>query len=179
VPPCAGECRFVRGDSVGNYAADPDLWGFCGARTRSSTRLPGPRSTRATPTARRAGQDLIAVRASALPPVPAGAIMLSRTPGTCASCYRRHARHLTSDEQQPGHRTAAHAIQEKHSPPIPLTSASTRNTRSPADPASLQQRVITPRMLFTDSARITPIRRDPEAIRTMWWFETDQPILCG
>jgi hypothetical protein len=39
--------------------------------------------------------------------------------------------------------------------------------------------VITPRMLFTDSARITPIRRDPEAIRTMWWFETDQPILCG
>ena len=32
---------FRFSDSVGNYAADPDLWGFCGARTRSSTRLPG------------------------------------------------------------------------------------------------------------------------------------------
>ena len=33
--------------------------------------------------------------------------MLSRITDRCASCYRRHARHL--DEQQPGRRTAAPA----------------------------------------------------------------------
>ena len=72
MPPCAGECRFVRGDSVGNYAADPDLWGFCGVTTRSSTRLAGHQEHlgNANGAARRAG--LIAVRTSALPPVPAG-----------------------------------------------------------------------------------------------------------
>ena len=32
VPPCAGECRFVRGFCVGSRPADPDLWGFCGER---------------------------------------------------------------------------------------------------------------------------------------------------
>ena len=132
MPPCAGECRFVRGDSVGNYAADPDLWGFCGARTRSSTRLPGHQEHpgNANGAARRAGPDRGASFSAAAS--SCGAIMLSRTTGTCASCYRRHARHL--DEQQPGHRIAAPPpIQEKHSPPIPLTPASTRNT-PPADP---------------------------------------------
>ncbi len=34
VPSCAGECRFVRGSSVGTTAADPDLWGFCGVARR-------------------------------------------------------------------------------------------------------------------------------------------------
>src|SRR5882724_516882 len=41
VPPCTGECRFVRGDSVGSHRRGPDLWGFCGTRTRSSTTSPG------------------------------------------------------------------------------------------------------------------------------------------
>jgi hypothetical protein len=35
----AGEYRFVRGDLIGNPAADPDLWGFCGLRTPTSHRL--------------------------------------------------------------------------------------------------------------------------------------------
>ena len=30
VPPCAGECRIVRGYLVGITPVDPDLWGFCG-----------------------------------------------------------------------------------------------------------------------------------------------------
>ena len=72
VPSCAGECRFVRGDSVGNYAADPDLWGFCGATTRSSTRFPGHQEHpgNANGAARRAGPDRGA-RFTALPPFPA------------------------------------------------------------------------------------------------------------
>jgi Bacterial regulatory proteins, gntR family len=73
---------------VGNYAADPDLRGFCGARTRSSTRFPGHQEHpgNANGAARRAGPDR-------------GASF------SAAACYHRHARHL--DEQQPGHRTAA------------------------------------------------------------------------
>ncbi len=42
VPPCAGECRFVRGDFVGNHAADPDLWGFCGAEDMQLNRVSRP-----------------------------------------------------------------------------------------------------------------------------------------
>src|SRR5712664_3244829 len=45
VPPCAGECRSVRGFFVGIAAADADLWGFCGDAHRSVSRLggtPGP-----------------------------------------------------------------------------------------------------------------------------------------
>ena len=30
VPDNAGLCRFIRGDFVGNTAADPELWDFCG-----------------------------------------------------------------------------------------------------------------------------------------------------
>ena len=46
VPPCAGECRFVRGDSVGNRAADPDLWGICGdadMQVKMALRFPNAR----------------------------------------------------------------------------------------------------------------------------------------
>src|ERR1035437_3965690 len=94
VSPCAGECRFVRGDSVGNYAADPDLWGFCGTTTPSSTRFPGHQEHpgNANGAARRAGPDRGASFSAAAS--SCGTIMLSRTTGTCASCYRRHARHL-------------------------------------------------------------------------------------
>jgi hypothetical protein len=34
VPSCAGQCRFVRGFSVGIAAADAELWGFCGDARR-------------------------------------------------------------------------------------------------------------------------------------------------
>jgi hypothetical protein len=78
VPPCAGECRFVRGDSVGNYAADPDLWGFCGATTRSLTRFPGRQEHLANVNgAARRGCASFSAAASSY-----GAIMLSRTTGT-------------------------------------------------------------------------------------------------
>ena len=132
VPSCAGECRFVRGDSVGNYATDPDLWGFCGARTRSSTRFPGHQEHlgNANGAARRAGPDRGASFSAAAS--SCGVIMLSWTTGTCASCYRRHARHLDEQQSRSPH-FCPPPIQEKHSPPIPLTPASTRNT-PPADP---------------------------------------------
>ncbi len=132
VPSCAGECRFVRGDSVGNYAADPDLWGFCGATTRSSTRFPGHQEHlgNANGAARRAGPDRGASFSAAAS--SCGATMLSWTTGTCASCYRRHAWHLDEQQSRSPH-CCPPPIQEKHSPPIPLTPASTRNT-PPADP---------------------------------------------
>jgi uncharacterized membrane protein YdfJ with MMPL/SSD domain len=79
-------------------------WGFCGELRRrpglvgilwgEDTQLnqaPRPPGVLAAPTARRAGQELIAVRASALPPVPAGH---NAAPDHLASapCYRRRAR---------------------------------------------------------------------------------------
>jgi hypothetical protein len=84
VPTCARECRFVRGDFVGNHAADPDLWEFCGAGDAQLNEVPRrlERPHRAMPTARCAGQDLIAMRGSALPSVPAESCMLSRITGT-------------------------------------------------------------------------------------------------
>ena len=42
VPTCAGECRFVRGDFVGNHATDPDLWGFCGAEDTQLNQVSRP-----------------------------------------------------------------------------------------------------------------------------------------
>ena len=45
VPPCAGECRFVRGFSVGTTAGDPDLWEFCGGHPPT----PRPFATPALP----------------------------------------------------------------------------------------------------------------------------------
>ncbi len=132
------------GDSVGRrHAAQPGS--------------PATRSTRATPTARPAGQDPIAVRASPLPPVPAGPIMLSRTTGACASCHRRHARHL--DEQQPGHRTAAPAHPGEALTTDPADASQHPKHPLPPTPASLQQRVTTPGMPRTDSTRRSPNRR--------------------
>src|ERR1035437_9357367 len=123
---------FVRGDSVGNYAADPDLWGFCGATTCSSTRLPGHQEHlgNANGAARRAGPDRGASFNAAAS--SRGAIMLSRTTGTCASCYRRHARHL--DEQQPGHRTAAPAHPGEALTTDPADAWPAPGTPPPADP---------------------------------------------
>jgi hypothetical protein len=42
VPSCAGQCRFVRGFSVGIAAADADLRGFCGDARGPVSRLGGP-----------------------------------------------------------------------------------------------------------------------------------------
>ena len=146
---------FVRGDSVGNYAADPDLWGFCGATTRSSTRFPGHQEHpgNANGAARRAGPDRGASFSAAA--ISRGAIMLSRTTGTCASCYRRHARHL--DEQQPGHRTAAPAHPGEALTTDPADAGQHPEHPLPPTRASLQQRVTTPGMPRTDSTRRTPI----------------------
>ena len=157
VPSCAGECRFVRGDSVGNYAADPDLWGFCGATTRSSTRFPSHQEHlgNANGAARRAGPDRGASFSAAAS--SCGAIMLSRTTGTCASCYRRHARHL--DEQQPGHRPAAPAHPGEALTTDPADAGQHPEHPLPPTRASLQQRVTTPGMPRTDSTRRTPNRR--------------------
>ena len=71
-------CRLVPGNAVSSVGI---LWGTTpqtrtcgdsvGRRHAAQPGSPATRSTRATPTARRTGQDLIAVRASALPPFPA------------------------------------------------------------------------------------------------------------
>jgi hypothetical protein len=37
VSDCAVECRIVRGDSVGDAAVNPDLWGFCGDAGRDGS----------------------------------------------------------------------------------------------------------------------------------------------
>jgi hypothetical protein len=108
-------------------------WGFCGERRRrpglvgilwgeEHAARPGfqiARDTWVTPTARRAGQDLIGASFS-VSASSCRVIMLPRTTGTrVVSC------NLVTALLPP-------PIQEKHSPPIPLTRASTRNT--PADP---------------------------------------------
>jgi hypothetical protein len=138
---------------VGNYAADPDLWGFCGARTRSSTWLPGHQEHQgnANGAARRAGPDRGASFSAAAS--SCGPIMLSRTTGTCASCHRRHARH--PDEQQPGHRTAAPAHPGEALTTDPADASQHPEHPLPPTPASLQQRVTTPGMPRTDSTRRT------------------------
>src|SRR5450756_117356 len=41
VPTCAGKCRHIRGNLVGDVTADPDLWDFCGARASRNRRLSG------------------------------------------------------------------------------------------------------------------------------------------
>jgi hypothetical protein len=94
-------------DSVGNYAADPDLWGFCGVRTRSSTRLPGHQEHlgNANGAARRAGPDRGASFNAAAS--SCRAIMLSRDHWHVRVVLPPACWHL--DEQQPGHRTAAPA----------------------------------------------------------------------
>jgi ESX-1-secreted protein regulator len=55
VPSCAGQCRFVRGDSVGIAAVDAGLWGFCGDARGPASRLggtPGPVGAYAGPVLR-------------------------------------------------------------------------------------------------------------------------------
>ncbi len=68
-------------------------------------------------------------------------------------------------------------IQEKHSPPIPLTPASTRNT-PPAGPGSLHQRVTTPGMPRADSTRRTPIISADDRIAAARQLRADTPVLC-
>ena len=46
MPDCAGECRIVRGLSVGDAAPDPDLWGICGdadMQVKMALRFPSAR----------------------------------------------------------------------------------------------------------------------------------------
>ena len=59
MPPYAGECHFVRGDSVGNHAVDPDLWEFCGAEDTRLSEVPGRQEHpgNATGAVRRPGSD--------------------------------------------------------------------------------------------------------------------------
>jgi hypothetical protein len=106
-----------------------------GPRTRSSTRFPGRQERLGNANGavcRCAGQDLIAVRGSALPPVPAGSYMLSRITGTHASCYytacpasRRTA------TRSPRCCLARASREESTHQPLPLTPASIRNTSLP------------------------------------------------
>ena len=136
---------------MGNYAADPDLWGFCGATTRSSTRFPGHQEHpgNANGAARRAGPDRGASFSAAAS--SRGAIMLSRTTGTCASCYRRHARHL--DQQQPGHRPAAPRPSRRSTHHRSADAGQHPEHPLPPTRASPQQRVTTPGIPRTDSTR--------------------------
>ena len=119
VPSCAGNAV----SSVGILWGTTPQTRTCGiswATTRSSTRFPGHQEHlgNANGAARRAGPDR-GVGSFSAAAISWGAIMLSRTTGTCASCYRRHARH--PDEQQPGHRPAAPAHPEKALTTDPLT----------------------------------------------------------
>jgi hypothetical protein len=143
---------------VGNYAADPDLWGFCGARTRSSTWLPGHQEHlgNANGAARRAGPDRGASFSAAAS--SCGPIMLSRTTA--------HACRVTAGT--PGTQMSSNPVTALLPPAHPGEALTT----DPADvsqhpehplpptPASLQQRVTTPGMPRTDSTRRTvPNRR--------------------
>ena len=126
---------------MGNYAADPDLWGFCGTRTRSSPGSQIARDTRATPTARRAGQNLIGASFSASAS-SCRVIMLPRTTGTRVVL------------PQPGHRTAAPA-HPGEAPTTDPADAGQHPEHPPPTRASLQQRVTTPEMPRTDRTRRT------------------------
>ena len=121
---------------------------------RSLFRFPGHQEHpgNANGAARRAGPDRGASFSAAA--ISCGAIMLSRTTGTCASCHRRHARHL--DEQQPGHRPAAPAHPGEALTTDPADAGQHPQHPLPPTRASLQQRVTTPGMPRTDSTRRTP-----------------------
>ncbi len=95
-------------DSVGNHAADPDLWGFCGATTRSSIRSPGHQEHpgNANGAARRAGPDRDASSSAAA--TSRGTMMPSQATATRPSRYRRHARHLNERQPRSPHRCPAH-----------------------------------------------------------------------
>jgi len=87
VPPCAGEYRFVRGDFVGNHAADPDLWGFCGAEDTQLNQVSRPSGTPG-----QCQQHSVPGRPGRGASFSVGAgscrvIIGTRTTGTCAARY--------------------------------------------------------------------------------------------
>jgi hypothetical protein len=124
VPSCAGECRIVRGDSVGSHRRSPDLWGFCGPRTRSPARHPGRQEHPGNASGAAPRQHLTAVRTSA-PPRFLRVTDAVRAAGTRMPCPGPGAPGLLDrGNRSPSRRLAPASRRRRHSPPIPLTRAS-------------------------------------------------------
>ena len=178
VPPCAGECRLVRGDSVGNRAADPDLWGFCGTGDTQLTEVPKPPG--ASRQCRRRG-----------------------VPGRMTACELQRCRQfLRGHTCRPDHRHVR-AVPPPGMPGMPGIQASSNPVNAlvprlrtqgevlasrsadagqhpehspPDDSGTPQRRVTTPRMSRTNSTRRSPILCAGSCTNLITGSRADQPF---